>query len=100
MFAKTLALQAPGSTAFDPRLDRVKQFLLAQGLGQELNRPGFHCPHRHGNVAVTTNKYHRELDARFRQRALKFQSARPRQSDVEYDATRRIGALALEEFLR
>src|SRR5258706_3444329 len=100
MFAKTLALQAPGSTAFDPRLDRVKQFLLAQWLGQELNRSGFYCPHGHGDVAVTANEYDWKRDARFDQRALQFQPARPRQPDVEHHAALRVGPLALKEVLR
>src|SRR5258706_217338 len=98
-FGKKFGLPARCSIAFNPRLDRVKQFLLAQGLGQEFNRSGFYCPHGHGNVAVTADEYDWKRDARFDQRALKFQPARPRQSDVEHDAARRIGALALKEVI-
>src|SRR5258708_1849034 len=100
MCVNKVSRPAPCSIPFDPRLDRVKQFLLAQGLGQELNRSGFYCPHGHGDVAVTANEYDWKRDARFDQRALKFQPARPRQSDVEHDAARRVGALALQEVLR
>src|SRR5258707_7879863 len=99
-FGNKLGLPAPCSIAFDPRLDRVKQFLLTQGLGQEFNRSRFYCPHGHGYVAVTANEYDWKRDAQFDQGPLKFQPARPWQSDVEYDAARRIGTLALNEVLR
>src|SRR5258708_14442725 len=99
MSGNNVDLPAKYSTWFVPRLDRVKQFLLAQGLGQEFNRSGFYGPHGHRDVAVTADEYDWKRDARFNQRALKFQSTRPRQSDIEHDAARRIGALALKEVL-
>src|SRR5580704_11703177 len=93
-------LLTPSTVALDRHLDRLEQLLLVQGLGQELNRPGFHCPHGHGNVTVTADKYDWKMDIRFDQRTLEFQSARSRQSNVKHDATGCIGALALNEFLR
>jgi hypothetical protein len=44
------------------------------------------------------NEYDRKRDSRFDQGPLK--AARPRQSDVEYDAARRVEALSLKEVLR
>src|SRR5271166_6717882 len=54
-----LGLLAPGAITLDPRLDRIEQLLLAQGLGQKLDGTGFHCLHRHGNIAVTADEYDR-----------------------------------------
>jgi hypothetical protein len=85
---------APGSIALECR---IKQLLCAHGFGAELDSAQFR---RHGNVAMAADEYDRKLDPRLRQRTLKFQSTRPRQSDVEHDATGQIGAPALKEFLR
>ncbi len=99
-FGNNTGLKPPGAIALDPRLDRIEQMLLMQGLGQELDGAGFHRPHRHGDVAVTADEYDGKMDVRFHQRTLELQSARTRQSDVEYDATGCVGAFALKEFLR
>src|SRR5258708_19103945 len=95
-----LVLLTSNAIALDARLNGIEQFLFAHGFGQKLNGAGFDRFHRHRNIAVTAEEYNGKRDAGFRQRALKFQSARPRQSDVEHDTARRIGTLALEEILR
>ena len=45
-------------------MDRIEQVLVAEGLGQELDRAGFHGPHRHGNVPMGGNKNYRNPNAR------------------------------------
>src|SRR5262249_27083323 len=83
----------------DPRLNRIEQLLFLQRLGQELNRPRFDCSNRHWNVAMAANEYDSKVDTRFGQHTLKFEPASPWQSDVEHDATGRVGALPGQEFL-
>ncbi len=61
-FGDKFGLSPTGAVALDPRLDRIEQFLLVQGLGQEFDGPGLHRPHRHGNVAVTADKYDGKFD--------------------------------------
>src|SRR5262245_47438509 len=99
-FGNDLRFLPPGTIALDPRLDGIKQLLLAQRLGQELDGAGFHGSHRHGNVAVRADKYDWKVDVRFLQCALELQTARPRQSDVKHDAARRIPTLAIKKLLR
>src|ERR1700676_3108727 len=99
-FGNNLGLLPSGAIALNPHMDRIEQLLLVQWLGQELNGPGFHCPYRHGNVAMTADEYDWKMGIRIDQHALALQSARPRQSDVEHYAAGCIGPLALKEFLR
>lgn len=40
--SEALTKDTPGLIAFQSRLDRFKQCLLVQRLGQEFNGPGFH----------------------------------------------------------
>ena len=48
---------------------------------------------------VTADEYDWEVDVRFRQRAMKFESASPRQSDVEHETTGRVPTLPGQKFL-
>jgi len=86
--SKALAEDTSGTISCQSRLDRVKQCLLVQWLGQELNRPGFHCLNRHGNVAMTAHKYDWKVNAQVHQGTLEFKSAHPWHFDIKHNATR------------
>jgi Histidine kinase-, DNA gyrase B-, and HSP90-like ATPase len=98
-FRHGLGVAAPGTVALDPQLDGIEQFLIMEWLGQELNRSGLDRPHRHRNVAVSGDEHDRKLNAGVGQLALKIQSAAPRQSDIQHQATGRVGSLVLQELL-
>src|SRR5262245_46406561 len=42
----------PLSVSLDAEVNRVKQLLIAERFGEELDRTGLHRPHTHGDVAV------------------------------------------------
>ena len=86
--SEALAEDTPGAIACQSRLDRVKQCLLVQRLGQELDGPGFHRLNRHGNVAMTADKYDWKVNAQFHQGTLEFKSAHPWHFDIKHNAAR------------
>jgi hypothetical protein len=47
---------AHDAVAFDRPLDGSQQILLADRLGQEIDRPGLHRPHAAGNVAMAADE--------------------------------------------
>src|SRR5215813_8792807 len=94
---RRLALQA---VALDARVDGVEQLLIAERLAQELDRPRLDRAHRHRDVAVAGNEDDGKMDARLRQLLLEREAARARQSHVEHEAARGVGALRLQELLR
>ena len=49
--------RATQSIVLDAIANRIKEFLVPKGLGQELYRAGFHSADRHRNVRVRGNKY-------------------------------------------
>jgi hypothetical protein len=57
-------LQVPPrrAVALKGLLNRVQEILIAEGLGKEFRRPGFHSPHRHRDVAVTSDEDDRKFD--------------------------------------
>src|SRR4029077_5066880 len=68
-------------------MDRIEQVLVAEGLGQELHRAGFHGPHRHGNVPMGGNKNYWNPNARVDQLVLKVQTVDSRKSHIQNQAT-------------
>src|SRR3984893_9998219 len=50
-------LLTSGAVAFQGELNRVQQIPIAEWFGQELDRSRLHGPHRHGDIAVASDKY-------------------------------------------
>ena len=78
-------------------LNGIQEILVPEGLGEKLHRPGFHCLHRHRNVAMTGDEDDGKLDARLRQLVLDIEPADARKPHVKDQAARTIRALAAEE---
>src|SRR6516225_484292 len=59
--SEQLLILPVGAISLEGGLDRVQQVLLAKGLGQEFDRAGLHCPHRHRDVAVAGQEDDRQI---------------------------------------
>ena len=94
---QALLVLSPAAIAFDRRGDRVQHVLIAEGLGQEIDRAGFHGLDRHGDVAVPGHEYDGNMDVRLGELALEIEPAHPRQSDVEHEAACHFGKLAAQK---
>src|SRR5262245_49436500 len=57
------SILTPLSISLDAELNRVKQLLIAERLGEELDRTGLHRPHTHGDVAVASDEDDRKVAA-------------------------------------
>jgi len=71
------------------RVDRRRQFLVTERLGEELNRPRLHGADRRWNISVTRNENDRRPCA-IGQFALQFQAARPRELQIQHQAGGRV----------
>ena len=81
-------------------MDRIEEFLIAYGLGQELDGAGFHRPHRDTHVRVTRDENNRNVDMGLNQLPLQIEAARSWQADVEDQAARRVRASRAEKLAR
>src|SRR4030088_962891 len=90
-------LLTSGAVAFQGNVNRIQQILIAEWFGQELDGSRFHCPHRHGDITVASDKYDRNANVTLGQLALEIEPSDPRQLDIEHQATRRIRTPALQE---
>src|SRR5689334_23909614 len=61
----------PCAVALEAQLDRVEQILVAEWLGQKLDRSALHRPDGHRDVAIPGDEDDRELDVRGGELALK-----------------------------
>src|SRR5580692_7524895 len=52
-FSELTLLLARCPVALQSQMDSVQQFLVAERLGQELHRAGFHGFHRHRNISMS-----------------------------------------------
>ena len=75
-----LLARSSGSVSFNPGLDGVQHILLAQRLGQQLDRAGFYRPHRNRDITMGTDENHRKVYIELAQYLLKLQTAPSRQS--------------------
>jgi hypothetical protein len=55
-------LVPPHTVTLQCLLDGIEEILVAEGLGQELHRPGFHGPHGHGDVPIAREEDDRQGD--------------------------------------
>src|ERR1700731_2692296 len=61
-FCNFLRVTPRRAVALKGLLNRVQKILIAEGLGKEFRRPGFHGAHRHRDVAVTSDEDDRKFD--------------------------------------
>jgi hypothetical protein len=57
------AVLARSAVALKGLLNRFQEILIAERLGEEFRRPGFHGAHRRWDVAVTSDEDDRKFDA-------------------------------------
>src|SRR5579864_8121964 len=93
-------LLARRPVALQSLLDSVQQVLVAERLGQELHRAGFHGIHRHRDISMTGYEDDRNPDTRFNQLVLKFQAVHSGKSYVQYQATWPVRPLSAQELWR
>src|SRR6266852_8548543 len=63
-----------GAVAFQGKLNRIQQILIAEWFGQELDRSRLYCPHGHGDIAVAGDKYDWNANVSLGQLALEVQA--------------------------
>src|SRR5712672_2506621 len=78
---------------------RVQQILVAQRLGQEIDRAGLERSHGHGHIAVSGHEYDRDVDLLPDQLGLKVEAAPAGHADIEKQTARRGGKLGLQQRL-
>ena len=76
--------------AFDRSAYRTEHFLVTKRFGQKVDCPGPHSLDGHMNIAVTGYEDDRCLNARTAKFAMQVETARPLQSDVQYETAREI----------
>src|SRR5271154_960916 len=89
----------PSAVARDAQLDRVEQILVAEWLGQELDRAALHRPDGHRDVAIPGDEDDWEVDVRGGELSLEVEAASPGQSYIEHQAGRSVRPSGLEEFI-
>jgi hypothetical protein len=81
-------------------MNGIQQVLIPKGLGEELDRAGFHGFHGHRNISVTGDEDDGNPQAGVRQLALKVQTVNSGKSYVKNQATWTVGLLAAQKILR
>ncbi len=93
-------LSRNSSVPVERLLNCVEQFLRPERLRQEFNGTRFHRPNCHRDITVSGDEDDWNGHSGFGQRTLTIQTAHARKSDVENQATRAVGAFAVEKLLR
>src|SRR5205814_877427 len=85
------------AVAIQSLVNRIQQVLVTKGLGQKLDRAGFHGLHGHRNIAVTGDEDDGNAQAGVSQLALKIQTVNSRKSYVQNQAAWTVRPLAAQE---
>src|SRR5216683_1056318 len=88
----------PRAIPREAQLDRVQQVLIAERLGQELDRSSLYRLDGHRDVAVSGDEDDRNVNVRRRQLSLKIETTSARQPDVEHKASGAVRAPLVQEF--
>src|SRR6516162_67102 len=88
----------PCAIAREAQLDRVQQVLIAERLGQELDRSSLYRLDGHWDVAVSGDEDDRNLNVRCRELSLKIETASAGQPDIEHKAGGSFRAPFFDEF--
>lgn len=86
------AIKKLAQSRIDPLEDRIKQCLVVEGLCRKRDRPVFHRPDQHGDVAMPGNEDHRQADPERSHLLLAFEPALSGYAHVEDQAPRRVRA--------
>src|SRR5262249_24894351 len=76
----------------------INHLLVAERLGQEINRSSLHGLDAHWNVTVSSDEDHGDVDAPAAELGLQIEAAQSRQSDVQYEAARNGRKVMLQKF--
>lgn len=96
----TRALGAARPIPIDRDGDRVQHVLIAERLGQKIERAGLHGLDTHGNVAVTGHEDDRHAIAQGDQLRLQIEAAGSGQPDIQNQAARAIRQGGGEQVVR
>src|SRR5262245_33767618 len=86
-----------GAIASESGFDGLNEVLITEWLGQELYGTSLHRLHGHRDVGVRRDEDNRHLPVCRSKVALKLEAASPRHSHVEYQASRAVRRIALQE---
>src|SRR5207245_3975892 len=88
----------PCAISCKAQLDGVQQVLIAERLGQELDRSSLYRLDGHRDVPVSGDKDDRNVNIRRRQLSLKIETTSPGQPDIEHEASGAVRAPLVQEF--
>src|SRR6202035_3180440 len=88
----------PRAISREAQLDRVQQVLIAERLGQELDRSSLYRLDGHRDVAVSGDEDDRNVNVRRRQLSLKIETTSAGQSDIEHEAGGSVRAPFAQKF--
>jgi hypothetical protein len=88
----------PRSISRKAQLNRVQQILIAERLGQELDRSSLYRLDGHRDVAVSGDENDRDVNVCRRELALKIETAPACQLDIEHQASGSFWAPFFQEF--
>src|SRR5262245_60623776 len=94
---QVLVILPPRTIAGQAKLNGIEKILVAERLGEELDRTPLHCLHRHRDVAMARDEDDRDLPVCRSQLALEIEAALAGQSDIEHQASGAIRWIGLEE---
>src|SRR6266481_2353597 len=77
----------PRAISREAQLDRVQQVLIAEGLGQELDRSSLYRLDGHRDVAVSGDEDDRNVNVCRQELSLKIKTTSTRQPDIEHKAS-------------
>ena len=89
-----------GAASSEPAPDRFEEGLLIDRLGEELDGPGLHCPHGHGDVALASQEDDRDLEVGVLQLLLEIEPRHVREPHVKDQATWAVWPFVAQERLR
>ena len=86
-----------GTITSDAGLDGIDEVLIAEWFREELYGAALHRLHGHRDVAVRCNEDDWQLPVRRGKVALKLETASPRHSHVEHEASRAVRRVGFEK---
>ena len=92
-----LAALPPLTVGQQGLIDSIKKILVPERLLDEIKGACFHSIHRHGHIAMSSNKNHRQLGTTFFQGGLQIQPTHAGHTDISNQATVPVGLVILQE---
>jgi len=87
------------TVAINRLLNGVEKLLVTKGFREKVHRPRLQGLHRHGDITMSGDEHDLDRWIRRGKLALKVEAAQSRESHVEDEAARCVGALGSQEFL-